>query len=519
MKFPLKFGSGKGKSDDDEDSDDFESEPGELGEDDPSDENGGEEEEDAQANRAEADGDEDPGADFDEDFDEDRPPDPGKRRLLIVGGAVAAVVLALTGAGAWWFLAAADDAPASARSADGGIRVSVRLPPKVASPRSGALTPPTAKTRRSLNAIGAEGSASADAPPPGDAAEPPGEAAAAAGGEEAPSPTGDGQPASAASLNTIAAAQGLPPKAARDTIARETAAQGPGAGLMVAAVTLASYASLPEIAKARPLAAIPDPALVEDTPNGPLPKVGEDGRTVLEAYARPFKRADKRPRIAIIITGLGLSRAATEVAIQRLPGAVTLAFDPYADELQEWIARARRAGHEVLLSLPLESGDLPARDPGPFALLTTLEPKENLRRLEFVLARVSGYVGVLLRLGSRFTADDKQVRPLLKALKGRGLMVVDNRPGKKSLTTKISAELGLPRALKDIVLDRVPSRAFIEAQLAALEGAARRKSRAVAVGTPYPSTLARVAAWAATLEGKKLALAPISALADKSAAQ
>src|SRR3546814_2917386 len=58
---------------------------------------------------------------------------------------------------------------------------------------------------------------------------------------------------------------------------------------------------------------------------------------------------DKRPRIAVVLTGLGLSDSATAAAIEELPSAVTLSFSPYARDLERWIALARARGHEVML--------------------------------------------------------------------------------------------------------------------------------------------------------------------------
>src|SRR5690242_18067767 len=50
-----------------------------------------------------------------------------------------------------------------------------------------------------------------------------------------------------------------------------------------------------------------DPALVEDSPFGPLPVIAADGRSPMTAYARPFEAKDKRPRIAIVVGGLNVS--------------------------------------------------------------------------------------------------------------------------------------------------------------------------------------------------------------------
>ena len=288
--------------------------------------------------------------------------------------------------------------------------------------------------------------------------------------------------------------------------------QGPGAGVMVPAATLAAFGNIPSVEPGEPLAGVPDPALIErDT----LPKVGDDGRLPWQAYARPFDGRDDRPRIAIIITGMGLSRASTDAAIKRLPGPVTLAFDPYAANLDGWVTQARQAGHEVLVSLPMESDEFPLRDPGPYALLTSLDAAENMRRLEFVLGRLPGYVGVISTMGSRFRASESHLRPVLEALKGRGLMFVDGGAAKGNLAPKIATEIGLPRAINNLHLDTVPSRTAIDQRLAELEGIVRQHAVAVAIAAPYPATLERLAAWAATLEAKNLTLAPVSSLADK----
>ena len=45
----------------------------------------------------------------------------------------------------------------------------------------------------------------------------------------------------------------------------------------------------------------PDPALLEDSPAGPLPRIAADGRQPRQAYARPFDRADTRPRIGLVV--------------------------------------------------------------------------------------------------------------------------------------------------------------------------------------------------------------------------
>ncbi len=290
----------------------------------------------------------------------------------------------------------------------------------------------------------------------------------------------------------------------------------PAAAPPPAAAPLPPPPSLPprDRSSAQPLLPAPDPALVETGPHGVLPIIGRDGRQPWRAYGRPFDRADKRPRIAIIITGLGPSGAATETAINDLPGAITLAFDPYSRRLGEWIERARAAGHEVLLSLPMEPVDYPRQDPGPYTLLTSLSPKENLERLELVLSRVSGYVGVTTMMGGRFTTSQTNLLPVLDELRRRGLMFVDARASAQSIAGTLAQTLGLPHINADDQIDNEPSRDAIDRHLQGLEAFAQRNGAALGVGFVYPATLERVALWANTLEQKGIALAPASALAS-----
>ena len=120
-----------------------------------------------------------------------------------------------------------------------------------------------------------------------------------------------------------------------------------------------------------------------------------DGGLPRQVYARPHDPADPRARLAVIIAGTGLSRAASEAAIERLPAALTLAIDAYAARPDAWAGAARRTGHELLVTVPLQEATASLHDRGPRALLATASADENGRRLETVLSAWAGYVGVL----------------------------------------------------------------------------------------------------------------------------
>ena len=267
----------------------------------------------------------------------------------------------------------------------------------------------------------------------------------------------------------------------------------------------------------QPVAALkpaPDPALIAQGRQGPLPIIAKDGRKASKVYARPLP-ADLAPgpHIALIVSGLGISDSATSHAIETLPPEVTLSFAPYGAGLQAWIGKARAAGHEVLLELPMEPFGYPQNDPGPYTLLTSLQPDENISRLEWLLSRFSGYVGVMNYQGARFTSSTTSLTPILGALKARGLMYVDNGASQRSLAPSIAADLGLPAITGTRTIDPVQNPEVIDQSLTALEAAAKKSGAALGVASGLPVTVDEVTRWAKTLKSKGIVLVPASATA------
>jgi uncharacterized protein len=247
------------------------------------------------------------------------------------------------------------------------------------------------------------------------------------------------------------------------------------------------------------------PALIEQGPYGALPRIAADGRLPFLAYAHPFADIGSRARISLLVFGLGLQAEPTAAAL-RLPAEVGLLFSAHAPDLPDWVARARAAGHEVLLELPLEPADYPASDPGPYTLLAGNPAQENLRRLDWLLARAQGYIAVA-GAGGRFAAS-MAAPPVLDTLARRGLALVE--VGDRNLAEE-AAGVGLPYANAATVIDQDPSILSIDFALAGLEAEALASGSAFGVAQAYPVSLERLRLWATTLKDKGLVLAPVSA--------
>lgn len=255
---------------------------------------------------------------------------------------------------------------------------------------------------------------------------------------------------------------------------------------------------------ASPLAKAPIAGLSQPGSNGPLPMIAPDGRVPAQAYARPF-RPNGKPRVSLIVGGLGLNAVTTRAAIERLPPEVTLSFVPYADNLQGWIDQARAQGHEVMLEMPMEPTGYPDNDPGPYTLLADGGADDVTAKMDWLLSRATGYFGVTNYLGDRFAGSDTGMNAFLSVLRQRGVAFLDDgsfqrRPG------------AWARASADRVIDRTQSPAAIVAALNGLEAQAKLRGSALGAGFSYPVTVEAAARWTAGLEQRGLQLVPASSM-------
>jgi polysaccharide deacetylase 2 family uncharacterized protein YibQ len=288
-----------------------------------------------------------------------------------------------------------------------------------------------------------------------------------------------------------------PPPAAATT---EAAAQAPG--------TTAAPSRIGAIPP-------PDPALLEPSsifPGMMLPRKAADGRQAMRVFARGVDAADKRPRLALLIDGMGLSLTDSMNAVTALPGAVSFAVSPYAVQPAPLLDAMRASGHEFLISIPMEPEGFPLNDEGIHALLSGAVPAQNAQNLEWSLSRIQGYVGATGALdglrGERYAAIPDNLAALEDDLAVRGLLYIDPRPGAPPPADVAGRTV-------DLVVDDPPLRSDIDAKLAALEQMSLDHGSALGLaGPPRPVTLERLVAWSHGLAARGIALVPVSALAQ-----
>ena len=130
-------------------------------------------------------------------------------------------------------------------------------------------------------------------------------------------------------------------------------------------------------------------------------------RRRLRPPVKPLPGKPDAPRIALIVSGLGVSANATSAAISQAARRGDTGLHALRLRCRRLAARARDEGHEILLQAPMEPFGYPDNDSGPQTLLTSLTPQQNFERLYWLMSRFQGYVGIAGTMGARFTASEQ----------------------------------------------------------------------------------------------------------------
>ncbi|QQG35447.1 MAG: divergent polysaccharide deacetylase family protein [Micavibrio aeruginosavorus] len=256
----------------------------------------------------------------------------------------------------------------------------------------------------------------------------------------------------------------------------------------------------------------PVEGLYEETEHGRLPVLREDGLSAFKAYRKPFTIPDGKSVISIAVNDMGLSARITESAIKSLPEAVTLIVSPYADGPDTWTNEARTSGHEVWLSLPMETANYPETDTGPHTLLVGAPERENQQKLEWVMGRVVGYAGLVAPYQPKFMESQNDVRPILGSIYKRGIGFIGGSKAPGSTPETMALSMNAPYSSIDVWIDKPGNTPeIIQASLQQLEALAKENGYAVGVVSPGSVSFRELQTWMESLKDKNIVLAPLSA--------
>jgi uncharacterized protein len=283
------------------------------------------------------------------------------------------------------------------------------------------------------------------------------------------------------------------------------------AGWRVLTWTLAAFALVVVVNLAKmALTPAPEPApeSAVATPTNSAVAVSLPGQPAWLRYAGVVPPTRGKARIAIVMDGLGPDRARTARAT-RLPPAVTLSFLDYGGALAQQTGAARKAGHELLLHLPVEPVAAAAAA-GAYPLGRNMPKEELLRRVRWDLERFDSYVGVDNHMGRAFAADQDAMSVVMRELKSRGLMFFDTRSVPTQQVAAMAGDLGVSYVARDIFLDGEEVAGPVQLRLGELETLARQRGTAIAVAHPHDATFDALIRWLPTLDSKGLVLVPLT---------
>lgn len=217
-------------------------------------------------------------------------------------------------------------------------------------------------------------------------------------------------------------------------------------------------------------------------------------------------------RVALVVDDLG--RSVDELApLYALDVPVAYAVLPFQEQTAEVVASLKRRKEEMLLHLPMEPKN--GEDPGPGALVSAMGDDELRRRTVEALRAVSGAVGVNNHMGSALSAEPRAMRAILGVLARRNLFFLDSRTSAESVGYKLAIDLGIPAAERQVFLDGDLAPEAIRAQFARLLAVARERGAAIAIGHPYPETLAALASEVPKAKELGYEFVPVSYLLDR----
>lgn len=223
----------------------------------------------------------------------------------------------------------------------------------------------------------------------------------------------------------------------------------------------------------------------------------------------PVTNGVATPVIAIIIDDMGYHQNSGQRALD-LPGKVTYSFiadTPYARALA---IRAHRADKEVMLHLPMQSMQ---SDPLEANAITLDMGDDDIGRVLWgALTAVPFAKGINNHMGSLITQHPGHMQWLMEWLQGTELYFVDSVTSEKSVALQSAKENQIPSIRRDVFLDHSRDINSINDQFDHLIALAKIKGIALAIGHPYPETLAVLERRLKLLPSLGIHLVPVSRL-------
>ena len=126
--------------------------------------------------------------------------------------------------------------------------------------------------------------------------------------------------------------------------------------------------------------------------------------------------------------------------------------------------------------------------------------------------KVSHMVGINNHMGSILTTDPIAMRWVMEIIREHPFYFVDSRTSAESVAADTATQFNIPNLSRDVFLDHVQNRDFIQGQFLKLVELAKKNGTAIAIGHPHPETVEYLSWALSKLDEKGVAIASISGL-------
>lgn len=205
------------------------------------------------------------------------------------------------------------------------------------------------------------------------------------------------------------------------------------------------------------------------------------------AVLAPCAASAATPVIAIVLDDMG-DRPVEGARIVALPGAVACAILPGTPHGSHLARAAHAMGKEVLLHFPLQPQ---AGKAHPLAVTTHSSRADLVARLRGGLEALPFVDGVNIHQGSLLSQRTDYMNWMMAELRERGgLYFVDSFTSGRSVALPVAEQWRLPSTKRQIFIDAERGAEAVRMEFRKLIATARRDGSALAIGHPFPETLA-----------------------------
>ena len=197
--------------------------------------------------------------------------------------------------------------------------------------------------------------------------------------------------------------------------------------------------------------------------------------------------AGSRAKLTIIIDDVGTGEQAQKIAA--LPVRVTPSIFPPEYQRKDTRSLARGFEHYAI-HLPMEASSAKNNS-------ATLRASDNYEKLCGVIAKLRADFPnakfINNHTGSKFTADERAMQNLLRAMNEHGFLFIDSRTSPATKAKAAMKGLGMRYVHRDVFLDNQNSVAAVRKKLREAVTLAKKQGYAIAIGHPKSSTLRALA--------------------------